>query len=102
MNVLAEDKKIKLKEFQQYLNYICRIGNYNLYDFVRMDQTLLPFIWVSGTTYDHYGSKNVYFKTGATGLEERQVTAPNTLLTNAVSLVKPLIIFKDKGLRIFS
>ena len=93
---------MKLKEFQQYLNHLCSIENYNLYDFARMDQTLLPFIWVSGIIYDHYGSKDVYFKTGAPGLEERQVTAPNTLLTNVVSLVKPLIIFKDKGFRIFS
>ena len=65
-----------------------------------MDQTPLPFVLDDGTTYEHHGSKDVCCKTGASGLEKRQATAQITIFADGVPRVKPLIIFKGKGLRI--
>ena len=63
-------------------------------------QTPLPFILDDGTTYEHLGSKDVCCKTGASGPEKRQATAQNTIFADGVPRVKPLIIFRCKGLRI--
>ena len=72
---LTTDKVTKLNQFHQYLNYIRRVGKYQLCDLANMDQTPLPFILDDGTTYDHRGSKDVCCISGASGLEKRQATA---------------------------
>ena len=42
--ILPTDKVTKLNQFHQYLNYIHRVGKYQLCDLANMDQTPLSFI----------------------------------------------------------
>ena len=97
---LLADNIMRLKEFHQYLNHVCRVGKYDLRHLANMDQAPMPFILDDGTTYEHQGSKDVCCKSSAPGLEKRQSTAQITLFTDGIPCVKPLLIFKGKGLRI--
>ena len=63
-------------------------------------QTPPPLILDDSTMYEHKGSKDVFCKSGASGLQKRQVTAKITLFADCIPRFKPLIIFKGKGLRI--
>ena len=51
-------------------------------------------------TYNQTGSKEIWWASGSSGLEKRQCTVQLTIFADVVSRVRPLVIFRDKSLRI--
>ena len=88
-----------ITNFHRYLFHIRKCGQYSLADIANMDQTGLPFIMDDGKTYANKGSDDVSCLSGQSGLEKRQATAQLTIFADGRKL-KPLIIFRGKGLRI--
>ena len=77
-----------------------RSGTFSLVDIANMDQTPLPFVMDDGKTYNQTGSKEIWCASGSSGLEKRQCTVQLTIFADVVSRVRPLVIFRDKSLRI--
>ena len=50
-------------------------------------------------TYGHQGSGDIYCKIAGPDLERSHTAAENTLFTDGVPHIKPLIIFKEKRFR---
>ena len=69
-------------------------------DIANMDQTPLPFILDDEKTYTDTNDKDVICKTGLSGLDKRQCTLQITIFADGVPRVKPLHIFRGKGMRI--
>ena len=65
-----------------------------------MDQTPLPFTFNGGEGYDVTGAITVWHRGAASGLDKRQCTVQLTVFTDGVPRVKPLLIFRGKGLGI--
>ena len=65
-----------------------------------MDQTPLQFCFSDGPTYADKGDKTVWVRGGASGLEKRQCTVQLTIFADGEARIKPLLIFRGKGLRI--
>ena len=53
-----------------------------------------------GKGYETQGAKTVWHRGGASGLDKWQYTAQLTIFADGVPRVKPLLIFRGKGLRI--
>ena len=53
-----------------------------------------------GKTYNQTGLKDIWCASGSSGLEKRQCTVQLTIFADRVSRVRPLVIFRGKGLRI--
>ena len=65
-----------------------------------MDQTQLPFVLDDGKTYADKGSSEVWCVSGSSGLDKRQCSVQLTIFADGVPRVRPLVIFRGKGLRI--
>ena len=76
------------------------LGQFELATIANVDQTPLPFCFSKGEGYDMTGAKTVWHRGGASGLEKRQCTAQLTIFADGEPRVKPLLIFRGKGLRI--
>jgi hypothetical protein len=63
-----------------------------------MDQTPLPFEFLSGQTYEPKGSKTVWVKGATSGWDKRQAILQLTIFADGKNWVKPLIFFRGKGL----
>ena len=77
-----------------------RRGTFSLANIANMDQTSLPFVMDYGKTYNQTGSKEIWCASGSLGLEKRQCIVQLTIFEYGVSRVRPLVIFRSKGLRI--
>ena len=60
----------------------------------------LPFTFNSGKGYDDTGTSTVWHRGCASGLEKRQCTVQLTVFADGRARVKPLLMFRGKGLRI--
>ena len=98
---LPTDKVTKLNQFHQYLNYIRRVGKYQLCDLANMDQTPLPFILDGGQQHMITGVPKMFaaFRVRQFLRNVKQQLKLLYLLM-VFPRIKPLIIFKGKGLRI--
>ena len=67
---------------------------------ITKDQTPLPFVLDDGKTYANKGSSEVWCISGSFGLDKRQCTVQLTIFADGVPRVRPLVIFRGKGLRI--
>ena len=76
------------------------VGRFKLSKIANMDQTLLPFCFSDGGTYNEKGEKTVWVRGGASGMEKRQCTVKLTFFADGEPRVKPLLIFRGKGVRI--
>ena len=76
------------------------LGQYELRDIANMVQTPLPFVLNGGKEYETQGAKTVWHRGGVSGLDKWQCTAQLTIFVDGVPRVKPLLIFRGKGLRI--
>ena len=65
-----------------------------------MDQTPLQFCFSDGPTYADKGDKTVWVCSVSSGLEKRQCTVQLTIFADGEPKIKPLLIFRGKGLRI--
>jgi len=75
-------------------DYKYEIGRYDLAHIVNMDQTPLPFEYITGRTYAHKGDKTIWAKSAKSGWDKRQATLVLTVFADGVGRVKPLILFK--------
>ena len=57
------------------------------------------FVLDDGRTYDAKGSEEVWFSSGKSGLDKRQITIQLTVFANRIPRVRPTIIFWAKGKR---
>ena len=64
-----------------------------------MDQILIRFVLDDSTKYADKGSDEIWCATCASGLNKRQCTAQLTIFGDGVSRVRPLLLFRGKGLR---
>ena len=71
-----------------------------MHQIANMDQTPLQFCFSDGPTYAGCGDKTVWVRGGASGLEKRQCTVQLTIFADGKPRLKPLLIFRGKGLRI--
>ena len=55
--------------------------------------------WMNSKTYNQTGSKEIWCASGSSGLEKRQCTV-QLMIADGVSRVRPLVIFRGKGLHI--
>ena len=101
------DKKEAVQHFHRAIRKVAAeprptrpVGRFTPAQIANMDQTPLPFCFMDGGTYEDTGAKNVWVRSGASGLEKRQCTAQITLFADGEPRVKPLLIFKGKGKRI--
>ena len=76
------------------------LGKFALSSVANMDQTPLQFCFSDGPTYADTGDKTVWVRGGSSGLEKRQCTVQLTIFADGEPRVKPLLIFRGKGLRI--
>ena len=74
------------------------IGRYWLGNICNMDQTPLPFEFLSTQTYNTKGEKTVWIKGATSGWEKRQATLQLTVFADGGNYVKPLIFYRGKGL----
>ena len=71
-------------------------------DIANMDQTPPPFVMNDGKAYAEKGSSEVWCDTHGSGLHKRQCSVQLTIFADRKPQVKPLFIFRSKGLRIKS
>ena len=65
-----------------------------------MDQTPLPLVLDDNRTYDTVGAKEIWVRSGQSGLDKRQCTVKLTVFGNGVCRLRPTLIFRGKCLRI--
>ena len=65
-----------------------------------MDQTPLPFVFDDNRTYDTVGAKEIWVRSGLSGLDKRQCTVQLTVFGDGVCRLIPTLIFWGKDLRI--
>ena len=65
-----------------------------------MDQTPLPFVLDDNRTYDTVGAKEIWVRSGQSGLDKRQCTVQLTVFGDGVCRLRPTLIVRGKGLRI--
>ena len=75
-------------------------GKFQLKDIANMDQTPLPFLLDYTRTYDIVGAKEIWVRSGHSGLDKRQCTVQLTVFDDGVCRLRPTLIFLGKGLRI--
>ena len=75
-------------------------GKFQLKDIANMDQTPLPFVLDDNRTYDTVGAKEIWVRSGQSGLDKRQCTVQLTVFGDGVCRLRPTLIFRGKGLRI--
>ncbi|RPB01207.1 hypothetical protein L873DRAFT_1892886 [Choiromyces venosus 120613-1] len=72
---------------------MAEVGRYNLASICNMDQTPLPFEFLSGQTYKPKGSKTVWVKGGTSQWNKRQATLQLTIFIDGEMRVLPLNFF---------
>lgn len=73
---------------------VLAVGRYLLSHILNMDQTPLPWEYITGRTYEFKGSKTVWVRSKKSGWDKRQATIQLTIFADGVARVKPLIIFR--------
>jgi len=74
------------------------IGRYRLSNICNMDQTPVPFEYLSGRTYNQQGEKTIWIQgSQQSGWDKRQATIQLTIFADAVPRVKPLIFLRGQG-----
>ena len=102
-----DDKMEAIRRFHQSIRRKARteessgpLGRWTQRHIANVDQTPLPFTFTDGATYADTGEKTVWVRGGASGLDKRQCTVQLTLFADGETRVKPLVIFRGKGVRI--
>jgi len=76
------------------------VGRYELSIICNLDETLLPFEYLAGKTYDLVGEKTVWVKESRSGWDKRQASLVLCVFADGVPRVPPMIIFQGKGQRL--
>jgi len=75
-------------------DYRYEVGRFGLARIANMDQTPLPFEYLTGRTYSHQGDKTIWAKSEKAGWDKRQATLVLIAFADGVGRVKPVIIFR--------
>lgn len=101
------DLEVKIRQFHLNIRRVASqgenvgpLGQFKLSTIANVDQTPLPFTFNGGEGYDTTGATTVWHRGASSGLEKRQCSVQLTIFADGVSRVKPLVIFRGKGLRI--
>ena len=102
------DHEIKIRSFHQEIRRVAaseaaetrQLGKFSLATIANVDQTPLPFTFNKGQGYDQKGAKTVWRCGAQPGLDKRQFTVQLTIFADGEPRIKPLLIFRGKGLRI--
>jgi hypothetical protein len=73
---------------------VLAVGRYLLSHIINMDQTPLPWEYLTGRTYEFKGSKTVWVRSKKSGWKKRQATIQLTIFADGVPRIKPLLIFR--------
>lgn len=76
------------------------IGRYHLSNICNLDETPLPFEYLSGRTYDKIGSNTIWVKETRSGWDKRQASLVLCVFADGVNRISPLIIFHGLGERL--
>lgn len=97
---LSESFTSALDVLQLKVNARVNLDSFELATIANVDQTPLPFSFTKGEGYDVRGAKTVWHRGAGSSLEKRQCTVQVTIFADGEPRVKPLLIFRGKGLRI--
>ena len=89
-----------ITKFHSKLSRVRRRGVYQTKDIANTDQTPLPFVLDDGKSFADKGSSKVWCVSGSSGLDKRQCSVQLTIFADGVPRVRPLVIFRGKGVRI--
>lgn len=77
---------------------LCRaVGRYDLSNICNLDETPLPFEYLSGRTYNSVGMKTVWVKETRSGWDKRQASLVLCVFADGVNRIPPMIIFHGQG-----
>lgn len=100
------DHEEKVRNFHQEIRRVAasaatefegQLGQFRVSTIANVDQTPLPFTFNKGQGYD---AKTVWHHGAQSGLDKRQCTVQLTIFADGEPRVKPLLIFRGKGLGI--
>jgi hypothetical protein len=93
-DVLRRNSQLRDGGEDDLRDMLLAVGRYLLSHILNMDQTPLPWEYLTGITYEFKGSKTVWVKSKTSGWDKRQATIQLTIFADGVARVKPLIIFR--------
>lgn len=73
------------------------VGRYDLSNIYNVDETPLPFEYLSGRTYNLIGAKTIWVKETKSGWDKRQATLVLCIFADGYNRVPPMIIFHGTG-----
>lgn len=77
---------------------LCRaVGRYDLCNICNLDETPLPFEYLSGRTYNLIGSKTVWVKESKSGWDKRQASLVLCIFADGVNRIPPMVLFHGEG-----
>lgn len=80
---------------------LCRaVGRYHLSNICNLDETPLPFEYLSGRTYNPIGAKTVWVKETRSGWDKRQASLVLCVFADGINRLPPMIIFHGLGERL--
>ncbi|RPA78178.1 hypothetical protein BJ508DRAFT_329449 [Ascobolus immersus RN42] len=109
--VIPEKKETAINDFHQFIRKKALpnirkgegwkdVGKFELGNIANVDQTPMPFEFLSGSTYAQKGSRTFWAKSLGSGLDKRQCTVQLCVHADGVARSKPLILFHGKGKRL--
>lgn len=76
---------------------LCRaVGRYHLSNICNLNETPLPFEYLSGNSYNTIGAKTVWVKDSRSGWDKRQASLVQCVFGDGVNKILPLVIFHGK------
>lgn len=77
---------------------LCRaIGRYDSSNICNLDETPLPFEYLSGRTYHSIGAKTIWVKVTRGGWDKRQASLVLCVFADGVNRIPPMILFHGEG-----
>lgn len=74
------------------------LGRFQLSNICNLDETPLPFEYLSGKTYNPVGDRTVWVKETRNGWDKRQASLVLCIFADGVNRIPPMIIFHGKGI----
>lgn len=74
-----------------------RQNRYDLSNICNLDETPIPFEYLSGRTYNSIGDKTVWVKETRSGWDKRQASLVLCIFADGVNRIPPMIIFHGQG-----
>lgn len=73
------------------------VGRYDLSNICNLDETPLPFEYLSGRTYNPIGSKTIWVRETRSGWDKRQASLVLCIFADGINRIPPMIIFHGQG-----